>query len=122
MQSEHRGATLHRRGREFGVARRGADDEFVSDRLLGQRVPLQDLRRAAVADDGDGVTVRDQFSQAVGHEDDDAPGRGQAVHAPEKVVRFLFRQRRVGFIEQKDTGIPGEGPGDLRSLLDGKAD
>jgi hypothetical protein len=99
-----------------------AGDEPRRDVLLADLVPGKDRRATAVEDQRDAVGMLGQLGDPVRHEDHDAPGVCQQVHASEEVERFLLGQGRVRLVEQEDPGVAGKCPSDLDALLDRERD
>ena len=93
------------------------DDEFPGHPVLRQVIAAEDHPALPVDDHPHTVGVHHQFVQPVRHQDHDASGIGQVVHAAKEILRLLLGQCRVGLVEQEDARILGQGAGDLGALL-----
>ena len=96
-----------------------ADNQLSGESLLGQGRARQDRPTLPLADDGHPVAIVNEFSKAVGDDDDDPVGLlPHPQDVPEELFRFLVGQGGVRFIEEEEAGVAKQSPGDLGELPD----
>ncbi len=119
---QHLVAPLGPGGAGFPGLRRSrllADNQLSGESLLGQGRAPQDRPALPLADDGHPVAIVNEFSKAVGDDDDDPVGLlPHPQDVSEELFRFLVGQGGVRFIEKEEAGVAKQSPGDLGELPD----